>query len=121
VIQVGVQADQKAHRAKFARRNFFQPDGIAVRVKVQPGDGIGKFQPGAVVALQRKIADEIADARDGKFLARRSLVAERRRLEIFAGDFRRDFNLQRRGKYLRGERKDKCRCKNFFHAQPVTA
>ena len=84
VIQVGVQPDDETHGAKFARRNLFEPDGIAVRVEVEPRDGVGKFQPRAVVALQREIADEIADARDGKSFARRSLGSAATRAERFS-------------------------------------
>ena len=95
VIQIGVQADEKAHRTKFARWDFIQPDGIAVCVKVQPRDGVRNFQPRAIVALQREVTDEITDARDGKRFARRILITKGGGLQIFAGNLGRDFNLQR--------------------------
>ena len=98
VIQICVQTDEKSHGTKFARRNFIEPDGIAVRVKVQPRDGIGNFHPRAVVALQRKVTDEIADTCDGKRFTSRIVVTQRSGLERFAGNFRRDLDLQRGGK-----------------------
>ena len=104
MIQICIQADKESHRTKLARRNFLQPDGFTILVEVQPGDRIGDFQPRAITALQREIADQITDTGDGKRFTRRSLVAKGRRLEVFAGDFRRNFNLQRPAENLGGQR-----------------
>ena len=96
VIEVGVQADHKTERLIGAGGNF-QALSVTVLVVIKPRDRIGKFQPRAVVALQRKIAGQPAHASDGKSFARRSLVTERGGLQIFAGNFWRDVNLQRHG------------------------
>ena len=70
---------------------------IAVLVEVEPGDGIGEFEPMSIVALEGEVADEIADTRDGKAFACGGVVAKGGGLEILTGELRVDLNLQGRG------------------------
>ena len=73
-----------------------QPQGIAVLLQIHPRDGIGTFEPRAVVALQADFAHQIADASDGKGFIRGGLVAERSGLDGFAGHAGRHDQFQNR-------------------------